>query len=306
MSVVVIGNFDGVHRGHQAVLRQARALAQAEGTSCTVLTFDPHPSQILGRPIPPRLVSLSRRVELLLRHGADDVVVEPFTVEFSNKRPEEFVIDLLIARLRARVVVVGEDFRFGKLRAGDRDTLETLGRRFGFHSATAQVAGDARGAFSSTRVRSAIAKGDVDESARVLGRWHALTGRVEKGDRLARTINAPTANLGNIVEMLPQHGVYAAVVDEVNPHGVARSLAKAVVHVGSRPTVRGTAVRAEAHLIDWDGELYGETLRVHLVQHLRDVRSFSGLEALREQIGLDIAQARAITADLEPAGPAYG
>lgn len=285
-SVVVIGNFDGVHLGHQAVLHQARALADARGLRCLVLTFDPHPNEVLGRGTPPRLTTLDARVKLLLEHGAEEVVVEPFTTELASWSPAQFVSDLLVTRLGSRVVVVGQNFRFGHHRAGDFDTLRTLGAAHGVEAVAAEVAGDDEGPFSSTRVRDAIAAGEIERAAKVLGRPHALNGAVEHGDARGRTLGWPTANLGGVEEMLPAYGVYAVrVVRGATAHG-------GVMNIGVRPTVGGTALRIEAHLFDFDGDLYGEKLRALLVARLRGEQKFAGIDELRAQIVKDAEAAR--------------
>ncbi len=293
-SVVVIGNFDGVHRGHQAVLRQARALADARGLRCVVLTFDPHPSEVLGRGAPPQLTTLARRIELLLAHGANDVVVEPFTVQLASWTPAQFANVLLAERLSARAVVVGQNFRFGHKRAGDFDTLVTLGASHGFEAVAAEVAGDGEGPFSSTRVRDAIAAGEVDRAANVLGRPHALSGVVEHGDARGRTIGFPTANLGAVAEMLPAHGVYAVRVtrEAIGAERTSPPANGGVMNIGLRPTVDGMSLRVEAHLFDFAADLYGESLRVDLVSRLRGEQKFAGLSELKAQIAKDAEAAR--------------
>jgi len=285
-TVVVIGNFDGVHRGHQAVLAQARHIADAESYACVVLTFDPHPREVLsgGAVARPRLTSFPRKVELLRANGADQVAVEPFTLEFASWTPDRFARDLLSARLRARAVVVGENFRFGAKRAGDLPKLRELGAELGFVPVAAEVAGDAKGPFSSTRAREAIAAGDLDEAAAVLGRTHALSGTVVEGDRVGRTIGFPTANLEGVVELLPPHGVYAVRAGE---H-------RGVTNIGVRPTVGGTKLRIETHLFDFDGDLYGTPMRIDLVARLRGEQKFAGLDELKAQIAKDVAAARAV------------
>jgi riboflavin kinase/FMN adenylyltransferase len=283
-SAVVIGNLDGVHRGHQAVLRQARALAGARGLRTLVLTFDPHPAEVLKGATPPRLCTLERRVELLRRHGADDVVVEPFTPELAALSPERFARELLVGRLGAAAVVVGEDFHFGRDRAGDLTALRRLGADLGFEVAPAEIAGDARGAFSSTRVRDAVKEGDLEEATRLLGRPHSVSGVVEGGDRRGRTIGFPTANLGGVIELLPPNGVYAVLADG----------RPAVMNLGVRPTVDGTSRRVEVHVLDFDGDLYGRPMRVHLVRRIRDEQKFAGLGELKAQIARDADAARAL------------
>jgi riboflavin kinase/FMN adenylyltransferase len=289
--VVVIGNLDGVHLGHQAVLRQARSVADERGISTLALTFDPHPSQVLRGKSPPRLCSAPRRVELLRRHGIDDVVVERFTPELAAFTPERFARELLSERLSARAVVVGRNFRFGARRAGDIDALRSFGGDLGFDVVPADVAGDADGPFSSTRVRDAVAAGRLDEATRLLGRRHSVSGVVETGDQRGRTIGFPTANLGGIVEMLPPNGVYAVFADD----------RPAVMNVGLRPTVDGTTLKVEVHLFDFAGDLYGRPMRVHFVRRLRDEQKFAGLPELKAQIARDAQSARAALASV-PAG----
>jgi riboflavin kinase/FMN adenylyltransferase len=282
MTTVVIGNFDGVHRGHQAVLAQARAIADAGGHRCLVLTFDPHPREVLGGAARPRLTTIERRIELLRANGADEVVVEPFTLDFAAWTPDQFARDLLSTRLGAKAVVVGQNFRFGAKRTGDLPKLRTLGVELGFSVAVAQIAGDAQGNFSSTRARAAISAGDLTEAQNVLGRPHSIAGVVEKGDQLGRKIGFPTANLGGVVEMLPPHGVYAIRADG----------RPGVMNIGVRPTVDGTKLRVEAHLFDFDGDLYGQPMRVELVARIRGEQKFDGLDALKAQIAKDAAAAR--------------
>ena len=289
-SAVIIGNLDGVHRGHQAVLRQAKAIAVARGLVTLVLTFDPHPSQLLRGFTPPRLATLERRIELLRHHGADQVIVEAFTPELAALTPDRFARELLVGRLGAKAVVVGENFRFGAKRAGDLAMLRELGGALGFEVAAAEIAGDEHGPFSSTRVRDAIASADLDEATRLLGRRHSISGIVEGGDRRGRTIGFPTANLGGVLEMLPPDGVYAVFAGE----------RPGVMNLGVRPTVDGKSRRIEVHLFDFDGDLYGQHMRVHLVSRIRDEKKFAGLDELKAQIAADAASARAMLAGLRP------
>jgi riboflavin kinase/FMN adenylyltransferase len=318
-SVVAIGNFDGVHRGHQAILADAGREAAALGVSVCALTFDPHPSDVLGRGSPPKLTSLGRRVELLGRAGADQVVVRRFDKEFSTWEPERFARDLIAGGLHAKLVLVGEDFRFGANRTGDRAMLDTLGEKLGFGVSVCSVAGDGAGAFSSTRARAAIGAGDLPAAERVLGRRHALTGVVAHGAKLGRTIGFPTANLGDVVEMLPPDGIYAVVADEVlAPAGPdantgvlssrgARPLAAGALSIGVRPSIEGAVGRTvEVFLLDFDRDLYGRTLRLHLVARLREERKYPTLDELKAQIARDVEEARELTAPLVAAYGAVG
>jgi riboflavin kinase/FMN adenylyltransferase len=185
---------------------------------------------------------------------------------------------------------VGEDFHFGAHRAGDLAALQELGSKLGFEVMAAEVAGDEGGRFSSTRVRDAIANGSLEEAAKLLGRRHSISGVVEGGDRRGRTIGFPTANLGGVIEVLPPSGVYAVFADE----------RPAVMNLGTRPTVDGTSLRIEVHLFDFDGDLYGRPMRVHLVSRIREEKKFAGLDELKAQIGRDTEAARRLLEGLAP------
>lgn len=310
--VVAIGNFDGVHLGHRAVLAHVIRDAALRGLEPAVLTFAPHPLSVLGRPVPPVLTSTGRKVELLRRLSPALVpIVEQFDLGFAALTPEEFARDVL-ARLGARVVTVGDNFRFGKGRAGDFDELARLGERFGFETRSHELIGDESGPWSSTRVRQAIARGDMEGATRMLGRPHMIDGTVVEGDRRGRTIGFPTCNLAGIEETLPPFGVYAVLVDLaegpiVGPNAARRGLAKGVANIGVRPTVKADAPpTVEIHLFDFAGDLYGARLHVHLVSRLRPERTFEGLEALKAQITLDAGAARATLADVVPDPNAAG
>ncbi len=286
--VVVIGNFDGVHRGHRDLLSHAVADATAHGGEAVVLTFHPHPAVVLGRPHPPVLTPLARKLSLLTALGAK-VHVEPFDLAFASLSPEAFCTSLLGSRLHASQVYVGYNFRFGKGREGDLTTLSALGDKLGFSVSVHARVGDASGPWSSTRAREAIARGDVTEATLVLEKPHALTGMVQHGRALGRTIGFPTANLGAVEEMLPSNGVYAVQVEELSGERVVATLGGGVMNVGTRPTVTGGAAERlpEVHLLTGAPDLYGKTLRIHLVHHLRDEQKFAGIEELRTQIAKD-------------------
>ncbi len=296
--ILIIGNFDGVHRGHQAVLAHAVATARAAGLVPAVLTFDPHPGAVLGRGAPAALTTLRRKSELLREAGVEAVWVRTFDRAFAAWSPERFARELVKEQLRAEVVVVGDNFRFGAQRAGDLAVLRTLGASLGFSAEAHAMAGDAGGPFSSTRVRAALAEGDVAAAAAVLGRRHGFSGVVAAGQKRGRTIGFPTANVEEIAEVIPKDGVYAVVVDVEGADGAATRLGLGVMNVGVRPTVGDGGTRTqEVHLLDFAGDLYGKTLRVHLAARLRDERKFDGLPALREQLARDVAAARAALAD---------
>jgi len=245
---------------------------------------------VLRGSTPPRLATLERRIELLHRHGADDVVVEPFTMELAAFTPERFARELLSERLEARSVVVGQNFRFGAKRAGDLEMLRRFGAELGFEVTVAEVVGDAQGPFSSTRVRDAIVRGDLEDAHTLLGRRHSISGIVETGDKRGRTIGFPTANIGGAQEVLPPYGVYAVFAEDK----------PAVMNLGVRPTVDGKSLRIEVHLFDFDGDLYGKPMRVHLVKHIREEKKFSGLDELKAQITADANAARQVLASEKP------
>lgn len=292
-TLVVIGNFDGVHRGHVGVLERAVSEAGRLGLEPTVLTFWPHPAEVLGRGAPPALTRLARKRTLL---GALSpslrVAVQRFDVAFAAQTPEAFARDLLARGLGAKQVIVGDNFRFGKNRSGDFATLEGLGRGLGFVVRNQPLAGDERGPWSSTRARAALRAGDLDDVGRVLGRPHALEGVVERGQGRARHLGFPTANLGGVDEALPPYGVYAVRVERAGAEGADGAwLGGGVANIGVRPTVAaGFAV--EAHLLEGGGDLYGARLRLHLIARLRAEQTFAGLSELRAQIERDVEAAR--------------
>lgn len=289
-SVVTIGAFDGVHRGHQALLTRAADLARAEGVPAVAFTFHPHPAKVLAPARAPALiVSVEERARLLLAHGMDQVVVQPFDEAFARVSADAFVRDFLAGPLRPRHVVVGFNFAYGQGRAGNRATLEAAGHELGFG---VDVVGpvDVGGVVcSSTRVRERLLEGDVGGAARLLGRAPFLTGQVVPGDQRGRTIGFPTANVDPEPELLPCAGVYATRVSWDGQPALP-----SVTNIGNRPTFGGGHVTVEVHLLDFSGDLYGRRLRVELVGRLRDERRFDGRAALVAQLNQDVASARAV------------
>jgi riboflavin kinase/FMN adenylyltransferase len=248
---------------------------------------------------------LERKLELLCRQSAAlCVVVEPFTPELASTSPLDFVQRLLVERLAARVVLVGENFRFGRGRSGDFALLAELGRAHGFEARATSLQCDEQGPISSTRVRRALEQGLLDEVEQLLGRPHAVTGRVVPGQGRGRSIGVPTANLSPPAEALPPHGVYAVLVDCREADGFA-ALGAGVANFGVRPTL-GAGPSFEVHLFDVDQDLYGRDLRVHLVGRLREERKFASLDELVAQIGRDAAAARVVTQNRKPDPSARG
>ena len=306
--IVAIGNFDGVHRGHQAVLADASRDAEARGLVASALTFAPHPAEALGRAAPPKLTTLARKIELFQRVAPSvEPVVERFDRAFSEQTPAEFAERVLAQRLHARVVVVGHNFRFGRGREGDFAMLSRLGVTLGFETRSQTLLGDAIGPWSSTRVREALARGAIDEASAMLGRPHMVSGTVARGDQRGRTIGFPTCNLEGVEEALPAFGVYAVLVDR-EESGRARALARGVANIGVRPTVKAgePAPSVEVHLFDLDADLYGARLRVHLIERLRPEQKFNGIDALKAQIARDAEEARSRLAERAPDPAAEG
>ncbi len=290
-AVVVPGNHDGVHLGHRALLDAGVARARDE-LDTVALFFDPHPGAVLAPDrAPPVLTTPERRTELLLALGADRVRRQPFDRAFASLSPEQFVERILIGSLRTKAVVVGPDFRFGKGRAGDVSTLESLGAEHGFDVTSVPPVEIDGERVSSTRIRTLLSEGDVAGARRLLGRVPDVTGRVVEGDRRGRTIGFPTANLDAEAVVLPADGVYAVVAKVVGEEALIRGVA----NLGVRPTFEaGRSV--EVHLFDFDRDVYDAELRVGFVARIRGEQKFDGLEALVAQIGRDAQEAKSILA----------
>ena len=289
---IAVGNFDGVHRGHQAVIGAARAAGRAAGVPAGVLTFEPHPRAVFDPALPPfRLTPWRIKARAIEALGLDFLVIQHFDRDFAAHSAREFVEWLLVGRIGAAGVVVGSDFVFGRGREGDVGLLERLGAEHGVAVRVQPPVASADGlVYSSTRVRDALTSGDPREAARVLGRHWEIEGRVETGDARGRTIGFPTANI-RIHEFLhPATGVYAvrAGIDA----GEATTWHDGVANFGRRPTFGLPEPLLEVHLFDYSGDLYGRHLRVALVDYLRPERRFAGLAELQEQIGRDSAAAR--------------
>jgi riboflavin kinase/FMN adenylyltransferase len=292
--VVALGNFDGVHLGHQAVLRRAVEEGRRRGARVVAATFDPHPRAILGPGVQPKLLTtLELRREALLRYGADEVQVIQFDVDLSTKSPKEFVRGVLVAEIGAEVVVVGENFRFGYRAAGDVEELERLMQSCGGEAYAVAVRGEAgKGGISSTRIRELVTEGEVDEAAKLLGRPYVLRGEVVVGDQRGRSIGFPTANVHpDPAVVIPARGVYAGFVR------VGKTPHPGCINVGVAPTFERGESRIEAYLLDYGGDLYGRVVDVDFVRRIRPEKKFSGVEELKEQIARDVEEARRITND---------
>jgi riboflavin kinase / FMN adenylyltransferase len=292
---VAIGNFDGVHLGHRALLDEARRVAHAAGGQAVALTFDPHPARFFAPSLaPPILSPLARRIELLGEAGADVVVVEPFTAELAAMPAKEFVEQVLGRDIRARHVVVGSDFSFGRDRSGNTALLASLGSRFGMGvSVIPQVTASGL-VCSSTKIREFVLEGRVEGASLLLGRPFEIDGAVVAGARRGRTLGVPTANLAPVGEILPKPGVYARRACRIDAD---RAWYAAAISIGTNLTFSEKGepeLFVEAHLLDFTGDLYGARLRLAFLARLREQRRYAKVEDLVAEIGRDIARTREI------------
>lgn len=314
-SVVTIGNFDGVHRGHAEVLGRIVSLARESGSQAVAVTFHPHPAMV-HRPeqAPELLTGIADRMELLEATGLDAVLLVEYTLDFARQSPEEFVRTYLVEGLGARTVVVGHDVRFGRDNAGNLATMVELGERYGFEvraiddvGTVASGAGDAAasvehsGRWSSTEIRGLLTDGKVREAAALLGRHHRLRGVVIHGDARGRELGFPTANLGAISGMVPADGVYAGWLRRPQllaaAPGNCDGVLPAAISIGTNPTFDGVERRVEAYVLDrTDLDLYDEEVVLEFVEHLRPTLRFDGIEALVKTMHDDVARARVILA----------
>lgn len=293
-TVVTIGNFDGVHSGHRALLSAVVDLAREIGRSAVAVTFEPHPLAVLHPERAPLPIStLQDRLNALEEIGLDVAVVLPFTLELAAMSPRDFVHDIFVEGLHAQAVVVGRDTRFGSRNAGDVDTLRELGREFGFEVRVQQDVGD-DGRYSSTRVRSDLLAGDVTTAARILGRPHAVSGMVVYGAQRGRELGYPTANLAqDATGFVPADGVYAGWLVRIERDG---ERLPAAISVGTNPTFDGSQRTVEAYVLDrTDLDLYDEVVTVQFQERLRSNVRFESVDELVVQMGRDVQQTRKLT-----------
>ncbi len=289
--VVTIGVFDGIHLGHRSILDRVLDRSSAVSGFSTLVTFNPHPREIVSGDIVPLLTTLNERIELIRQTGLDRVVVIPFDDEFARLSPEQFVKDVLCERIGMRELVIGYDHGFGKGRKGDIALLRTLAEDLGFSVIELSARMTDHTPISSSAIRQMLhMDGDVEGAALLLGRPYSVSGEVVKGDGRGRLIGFPTANisLGNRRKLVPQRGVYAVRViieDSATPFD-------AMMNIGFRPTFDGAGMRLEVHVFDMDRTLYGQSLQVEFVERIRDERKFDGMESLKEQLKEDELRCR--------------
>ena len=303
--VLVIGNFDGVHKGHQAVL--TRALEKAleidgeAGAEVTVLVFDPHPRQYFAPHAPSlRLTQLGTRARLLQQYGATNTVALTFDKNMAEMSAEDFIQKIIIESFDARAICIGHDFHFGKNRAGTPDMLKTAGKKYGFDVLfIAAVSPDNAGErpYSSTAIRECLTRGEISQATNLLGDYWRLEAEVQQGDRRGRTIDFPTANLSLEDYHLPLFGVYAVTVEMLDGTFAGQKFT-GVANLGIRPSFETEAPRLEVFIFDFDGDIYGDTLSVGLVDFIRPEQQFDNLDELKAQIARDVQSAREVLASL--------
>ncbi len=284
-SVVTSGTFDGVHLGHQKILGRLKELAERKQGETVLLTYWPHPRLILQ----PKdnnlrlLTTLTEKVKLMEELGVDHLIILPFTKELSQMSSEEFIREILVEKIQTKTLVIGYDHKFGKNREGSFEYLQSHSHLFGFdmEEISRQDVDDL--AVSSTKIRTALAQGDISTASKYLGRPYFLSGQVVKGQQIGRSIGFPTANIHVVdnYKLLPRDGAYAVYAE------VRKIRYKAILNIGDRPTVDGKKKTIEAHLIDFDGDVYGQELFIHFQEFLREEERFENLDALKNQLVID-------------------
>lgn len=294
-SAAAIGNFDGVHLGHQVLLDDARAAAGSAGIPLGAIAFDPHPRRFFQPDAPPFLLTTWReKARILEGLGVERLYRLCFDLALASMAPDDFIRHVLIEGLGIRHIVVGADFRFGKDRQGGAELLLAMSASLGFDVTVHEMIGDEAGEFASTAIRNMIREGRCHDAACQLGRWHAVTGRVRLGDQRGRTLGYPTANLDFGEQLIPRYGVYAArVVVHDGPH---QGIHDGVASIGERPTFGRNRPNFEVHLFDFSGDLYGVEISAGLVEWLRGEASFESTGELIAEMDRDSARARAVLA----------
>lgn len=300
-TAIALGNFDGVHKGHRHVIdpilsigKSQHAVKEPGDNYATVVTFDPHPQEFFTGQKRALLTPLSEKIEYLSSIGVQQLVLLPFTSDLASLTPDEFVESILVRRLQADYVSVGQNFRFGRDRSGTTDDLRAIASPFGIYVYIAPLRTCQGDRVSSSAIRQALAEGNLTQANQLLGRPYRLIGRVIHGQHLGRTLGFPTANLELPSDkLLPRRGVYYVRV-AVSPHRNPEYLQSGVMNIGLRPTVDGIQQTIEVHLLDWSGNLYDEVLSVYLEKFLRPEQKFASLTDLKQQIQSDCDAARSL------------
>ncbi|MFT3935500.1 MAG: bifunctional riboflavin kinase/FAD synthetase [Chitinophagaceae bacterium] len=297
-AVVTIGTFDGVHLGHQQIIRQLKKEADRIGGETVLITFDPHPRKIVSEKPLQLLNTLQERIALLEQQGIDNLVIVPFTSAFSEQPAKDYIEEFLINRFRPHTVIIGYDHKFGKGRIGDFHLLETYAGKDFFELIEIPVHVINEASISSTKIRTALLDGHLEEACHFLGYDYFFEGLVAKGNQLGRTLGYPTANLQPLDadKLIPCNGVYAVTVEVLDEVREEQSLTpsaprptpyKGMMNIGVRPTINGLNRVIEVNIFDFNEDIYGATLRVHLKKYLRGEQKFNGLDALKAQLAND-------------------
>jgi riboflavin kinase/FMN adenylyltransferase len=292
-AVITIGNFDGVHIGHQALFHEVIERADAIDGTSIAMTFEPHPIRVLKKNNHPPLITLyEQKTELIERAGIDVLICIPFTLEFASLPAEAFIKDLLVAKIGMQAIIVGEDYTFGKNREGDLTVLKSYASQMGYEVIVADWIKSPRNVsdrISSTKIRELVMAGEVEPARKMLGRYYQIRGLVVKGrDRGARLLGVPTANIKLQDELCPKTGIYAVTVDYNN------RLYKSVANIGYSPTFDDNEFTVEVHLLDFAENIYGEKIRINFIQRIRNEKKFANISELKEQIKQDIKTAHEI------------
>lgn len=294
-SVVTIGNFDGVHRGHLEIFRCLKFQSALLGLPSVVVTFEPHPMAVLSPENAPQLITtFEQKTALIAEAGIDHLAVFEFTREFSRIAPEAFVRDFLCKALGMRHLIIGHDYSFGRGRQGNYETLASLGPACGFTLEDLDPVGEGGVIFSSSLARRLVSTGDMPGAAAILGRYHVISGRVVHGREIGQMLGFPTANIQTDNQLIPPDGVYAVMV------AVGDTLLEGACNIGSNPTFDGKGRTIEVFLLDFAGQLYDREIAICFVQRLRGEKKFPDIEALIHAIEQDVAATRAILADVDP------
>jgi riboflavin kinase/FMN adenylyltransferase len=294
-SVVTIGNFDGVHRGHAEIFGRLKQKSMDLGLPSVVVTFEPHPLKILAPESAPYLITtFERKAALIGESGIDYLVVVPFSKEFSQMPASDFVLKILCNPLGMRHIIIGHDYAFGRNREGNFNTLRYLGALNGFTLEDLPPIGEEGVVFSSSLVRSAVAEGDMAAASRILGRYYQISGIVVHGREIGQTLGFPTANIATLNELIPPDGVYAVMAE------VDGQLVKGACNIGFNPTFGEKTQTIEVFMLDFSGHIYDHGITFQFVKRLRPERKFSDISALKVAIGLDVANTRIILENLNP------
>jgi len=284
MSIVTIGTFDGVHVGHQEILKRLISIAEIEGLESVVLTFFPHPRMVIQKDSNIKLLNtIDERYDILTEIGIDNIVIQKFTQEYSRLTAIEFIRDILVNKLKAKIVVVGYDHHFGRNRSANIEDLKEYGEVYNFRVIKIPAKDIANVAVSSTKIRNALAKGDVTKANKYLGYSFMLTGTVVKGNGLGKTINFPTANISieETYKLIPKKGVY--IINSI----IEDELIYGMMNIGKKPTVKGKKKTIEVHFFDYEKDIYGQKLQINLLKRIRDEEKFDSIQLLQEQLQKD-------------------